>query len=41
MECVPQGIKKEVMVLADLTANVLSWPGNVIGQPLKDDKEPG
>ena len=41
MECVPQGTKKKAMVLADLTTNVLSWPGDVIGQPLKDEMESG
>ena len=41
MEHVPLGTKKEVMVLADLATNVLSCPGDAIGQPLKDDKESG
>ena len=41
MEHVPLGAKRERMVLADLTTNELSWPGDAIGQPLKDDQESG
>ena len=41
MECVPLGTTKEMMVLADLTTNEFPWPGDAIGQPLKDDQESG